>query len=309
MAREYARVKLAIWADPDFRKLTDAGQALYFRLLSSPTMSLCGVADWRPRRLAALTADVNEGHVRTAAQELIDAGYVVVDEETEEVLVRSFVRHDGLIKTPNIASAMVKDYAGTASEILRGVIVHELHRLHLDNPEMKGWATASQLLSHAQIDPSAMPYPMPSVNPSGNESHIPHPLTNNQQPSNVRDANPSAIAIAEATERFDVQRICDHLASAVAAIGSKRPVITKGWLDAARLMLDKDGRTEAEVIGAIDWCQSDEFWRANILSLPKLREKYDQLRLQAQRRQGPASKQQQTDDIFDNAAQRMGVIQ
>jgi hypothetical protein len=52
-------------------------------------------------------------------------------------------------------------------------------------------------------------------------------------------------------------------------------------------MLDKDGRTEEQVHAAIDWCQDSEFWRGNILSLPKLREKYDQLRLQASRERTP----------------------
>lgn len=30
------------------------------------------------------------------------------------------------------------------------------------------------------------------------------------------------------------------------------------------------------------WCQGDEFWRSNVQSMPKLREKFDQLRLKAQ---------------------------
>jgi len=57
-------------------------------------------------------------------------------------------------------------------------------------------------------------------------------------------------------------------------------------------MLDRDGLSETEVLGAITWSQqnefwkaNNEFWKANILSLPKLREKYDQMRLQAQREQ------------------------
>jgi hypothetical protein len=83
--------------------------------------------------------------------------------------------------------------------------------------------------------------------------------------------------------REDVEKICRHLADRIEGNGSKRPSITKGWRDAARLMLDKDGRTEEQVHAAIDWCQDSEFWRGNILSLPKLREKYDQLRLQAMR--------------------------
>src|SRR5690625_3268799 len=125
VAREYARVKLAIWADADFRRLTDTAQALYFRLITSPTMSLCGVADWRPKRIAALTEGMTVRGVEKAAAELSASGYIVIDDETEEVLVRSFIRHDGLIKTPNIAAAMVKDYAATASPNLQAFIVWE----------------------------------------------------------------------------------------------------------------------------------------------------------------------------------------
>lgn len=195
MAREYARVKVSIWADADFRLLSTDAQHLYFVLLSSPTMTLCGVADWRPNRLSALTGSKSAEDVRSAAKELVERGYIVTDEDTEEVLVRSFVRHDGLIKTPNIAAAMRKDYAGVASANLRGVIVHELRRLHDDDPGMKGWATASELLSDPSINPSDMASPNPSAMPSGkasvtalpmpsgNESHIPQPSSVNQQPS------------------------------------------------------------------------------------------------------------------------------
>jgi hypothetical protein len=86
--------------------------------------------------------------------------------------------------------------------------------------------------------------------------------------------------------RPDVERLCAHLADRIEGNGSKRPAITKRWRDAARLLLDSDNRTEQQVISAIDWCQDHEFWRANILSMPKLREKYDQLRLQATRENG-----------------------
>lgn len=105
--------------------------------------------------------------------------------------------------------------------------------------------------------------------------------------------------------RPDVEHLCEHLAARIEANGSKRPGITSKWRDAARLMLDKDGRTEQQVKTAIDWCQDHEFWRSNILSMPKLREKYDQLRLQATRQQnGRPSRQQETDDLFNRAMQR-----
>lgn len=108
------------------------------------------------------------------------------------------------------------------------------------------------------------------------------------------------------TPRLDVKRIVDHLAQRLHANGVN-PKPGKSWDDAARLMLDRDGRTEAQIHAAIDWCQDDEFWRANILSMPKLREKYDQLSLQARRVNGHVSKQQETNDLFQRAAARMGV--
>lgn len=85
------------------------------------------------------------------------------------------------------------------------------------------------------------------------------------------------------SERADVERLCTHLADRIEANGVKRPTIGKSWRDSARLMLDRDGRSEDKIHAAIDWCQDDEFWRGNVLSMPTLREKYDQLRLHAAR--------------------------
>lgn len=87
----------------------------------------------------------------------------------------------------------------------------------------------------------------------------------------------------EAPRREDAERLCDYLADAIEANGSLRPTVTDRWRDAARLMIDADGRTEDQIRRAIDWCQADTFWRTNILSMIKLREKYDQLRLAASR--------------------------
>lgn len=85
---------------------------------------------------------------------------------------------------------------------------------------------------------------------------------------------------AAAEIRPDVSRICDLLADLIETNGSKRPVIGKAWTDAARLMIDTDKRPLGEIVALIQWCQKSAFWRANILSMSKFREKYDQLRLQ-----------------------------
>ena len=56
---------------------------------------------------------------------------------------------------------------------------------------------------------------------------------------------------------------------------------SKAWLDAIRLLIDRDHRSPAEIERVIRWCQADAFWQANILSAPKLRAKFDQLHAKA----------------------------
>lgn len=94
----------------------------------------------------------------------------------------------------------------------------------------------------------------------------------------------------ETTSRPEITFLCELLADLIEANGSKRPAIGKNWVDAARLLIDKDGRRPDQIERAIRWCQQDEFWRSNVLSMPKLREKYDQLRLQAAREKQPSDK-------------------
>lgn len=85
------------------------------------------------------------------------------------------------------------------------------------------------------------------------------------------------------TSRPEIEHLCSLLADLIESNGSKRPNITQGWRDACRLLIDRDGREPDKIERAIRWCQQDEFWRANVLSMPTLRKQYDRLRLAAQR--------------------------
>lgn len=81
--------------------------------------------------------------------------------------------------------------------------------------------------------------------------------------------------------RPDVDGLLDHLDDCIAANGAKVPSRTKANLNAARLLIDRDGRDPDEARQLITWATSDDFWRSNILSMVKFREKYDQLRLRS----------------------------
>lgn len=69
----------------------------------------------------------------------------------------------------------------------------------------------------------------------------------------------------------------------------KRPEVGARWVDAERLLQERDGRTSEQIEAIVRWSQADEFWRGNILSMPKLREKFGQLWQQAQRGGGKAN--------------------
>lgn len=90
-----------------------------------------------------------------------------------------------------------------------------------------------------------------------------------------------------ARERPDVEAVCDHMADSVAARTGRRPRVTKRWRDAARLMIDRDNHPTDQIHAAIEWVAQSDFWAANILGLPKLRDKWDTIYLQAKRDKQP----------------------
>lgn len=68
-------------------------------------------------------------------------------------------------------------------------------------------------------------------------------------------------------------------------LNAKVPSKLEQWANEIRLMIERDSRQEADIEKVIVWCQQDAFWKTNILSTKKLREKYDQLFLQMRRHQ------------------------
>ena len=55
------------------------------------------------------------------------------------------------------------------------------------------------------------------------------------------------------------------------------PKQLQNWANDVRLMVERDGRTIEQIRDVLEWSQQDDFWHVNILSMGKLREKYDQL--------------------------------
>lgn len=159
MASDRAYINRGIWNDADHRQLTPEAQHLYYLLLTHPTLSYAGVVDWRPNRLTPFARGLTIERIEAAAAELSAGLYIVIDEDTEEVLIRSWVKHDGVLKQPRLAVSMANAYTRTASNALRGVIVHELARQREAHPEYACWEDSRVLDVLAQPSISAKDLP------------------------------------------------------------------------------------------------------------------------------------------------------
>jgi hypothetical protein len=129
MARSYAQVHQRIWADPAWRNLDVNSQHLYLLLISQPQMNLAGVLPLQLRKWSSCVKGWDIADVATALDQLRADRFVVVDEDTEEVLVRTLIRNDGAYKTPGMLKSILKFAEGVQAPALRATLAVELGKI------------------------------------------------------------------------------------------------------------------------------------------------------------------------------------
>ena len=192
MARDHARLIVAIQDDPDWCDLTSSEQSTYVALLTNRDLSYCGVCPLIPERFVGTAKDRT---ARTFARDLARLEvprFVVVDRETAEILVRTYVRHDGILKQRNITKSMIAAKRKVRSGVIVAAIDDELVRLYRDDPEAKGWVGFeeydpdgfTQVQARAKRKGSAKGYRKPSARASATPSPLsPLPNTQRSKPS------------------------------------------------------------------------------------------------------------------------------
>lgn len=129
MAHEYARIKASIWSDPDFVVLAASVQRVYIIITSQSELTLCGIAQPSPKRWARYAFDTTVEDIEKAILVLDEHRFTVSDDDTDELLVRSFVRHDVALDSPNAIVGVSKAYEAIHSKVLRKVLMEELHKV------------------------------------------------------------------------------------------------------------------------------------------------------------------------------------
>ena len=184
MPRDHARLLVRIWADEDWTALTMAAQRRYHQLLSQERINACGVQDLRVQRWSTSARDDTIDQVKRDLNELHEARFIVVDTTTEEVLIRSYMRGDGVWKIPNSTKSALAAAQQVQSRRLRAVLVGELRRLADLIPEGRVDKKSNrqavvdtadlleQDLAKGSGNSSGKGYPKGSGNGSGNPSNL-----------------------------------------------------------------------------------------------------------------------------------------
>ena len=168
MARDYATIQTKIRDTPDWTNLTTGAQSLYIPCLTHSTLTIAGVLDWRPNRLATLAADLTTETVNTLGNELEAAGFLIIDHDAEYAFIRSFHRHDGTMKQRNLGTSAARLITNIDSPYIKDHIAHELWRIHADHPDWAGFKSEELrefMDRRANMTPDTTPPTTPTTTP------------------------------------------------------------------------------------------------------------------------------------------------
>ena len=193
-----------------------------------------------------------------------------------------------------------RDPPETFARVSRGLQnLSEAGRIVRYTVEGKSYLHISNWSKHQRIDkPNKARYPHPDAEnatireevatPSRHSRETPAPGTEEQRnrgtgeqgTCDTADAVSSSDAASgtDTTPSPEVEALCQHLATRIRANGNNVRTIGKRWHDAMDRLIRLDGYTPEQIRQVIDWSQGNEFWAPNILSAPKLREKFDTLK-------------------------------
>jgi hypothetical protein len=180
MPRSEARIFTSIWRDEHFLALTPGAQRLYMFLLSQDDLAYTGVLPLRERRWASKAAGLTLADIEQGLKALEAAGrmFIVTDESTGELLIRSMMRRDSAWKQPNLLKQARESAESIESMRIREILAAELRRLPVDeSPSEQVRTLIADFISdlvQGTANPSAYPQPDHAANPNGDPSDKDH---------------------------------------------------------------------------------------------------------------------------------------
>ncbi|WP_051637269.1 hypothetical protein [Rhodococcus sp. UNC363MFTsu5.1] len=174
MARSHGRIQFGLFNNREFRALSPGAQRTYMVLFGQKDVNNAGVLPLMPSRWARYCEGLTEADVWADLAELQAARFIYFDTDSDELLIRSFIRGDGIEKQPNVLKNALKCAELIDSPLLRQVLAAELRKLRRKDAD----AVADMI----EPDPSGRvsePFPNPSET-------LPEPLNPSRTPREPR---------------------------------------------------------------------------------------------------------------------------
>ena len=282
MARSYAQFSTAMWRNADFLALPAALQRVYMMLSSQADISAVGVLPLSITRWARRAPDTTQADIVRALDGLAERRFIVYDRDSEEVLVRSFLRWDNGYKNPKRLPAIRDAADEVESPAIVAALAAEFARLEIADKH-RGQCVGGAAPAHheirsdsevedafPQVDSLSIAYSAEREGVSRSERRVPQPPTPNPHPVPPSAANASASAVQgelahmpepDATVETPTQ-IAFRLARAWIKLRAdeKTPVVARGKADPAIPLKNviepaiKAGYFEHEVNDALKRC-------------------------------------------------------
>jgi len=166
VARNYGQIMSAIWNDPDFRALDCESQRAYLMLVTQAEITSAGTIAVTLKRWSGYAVDSTSDSLSDSLSRLESARFIAIDEDTEELVVRSFVKWDGGANNAKRQPSILAAANAVVSHHIRAVLAVELTKLGLAH-SLSDKASDSPRVVVTEVD------------------HLPQPTTLEPQPVSV----------------------------------------------------------------------------------------------------------------------------
>jgi hypothetical protein len=299
MAQEsrYSKIFVKIWHSKDFRMLSEEGKMLFLYLLTSPHRNMGGFY-YLPLPYLCFDAGLDEKRVIKAFEELSAKDMALYDSEAQVVLIKKWFCYNP-IENENQAKGLnkqlseipksklfesfancVKEHCKYTETILKGFDIPFSNPSEtLSKPHTKpGTGTGTETGTGTGTEIYSPNPPASDSSPEPNQS-----VDHEEEPKYTEDSSPYRAAL------YLRNRILENNPRARVPSDDLNDKLMQKWVQEMDRLnrIGPPGGTQGyswqEIRDLIDFSQDDEFWRANILSAGKLREKCVQLENQMRR--------------------------
>jgi hypothetical protein len=134
-ARQFGKLLKTNWGKDAWTKRSTDAQWLYAYIVSQPTTDTAGVFAIRISKWAKGSPDMTAERVKAAGKLLVDTGWIAVDHDTEEGLLRNYIRDDWA--GDRIFKGALSRALLVQSVHLRAVLLAEIRLLKCERPIIK----------------------------------------------------------------------------------------------------------------------------------------------------------------------------